>query len=136
MEPGAEKKPLTICLGSNVSDAAERVASALRWLKSVIDIQKSTAPYMTPPEGSDISGRPYYNALAKGLTDRSIEHLTAMLKRYESECGRTPGHKLSGKVIIDLDVVEYDNRVIDSVNYRSGYYRSGLHILNAVTSEN
>lgn len=133
MKNPAQMTSVTLCIGSNAPDAVARVGAALEWLSSVMLVSRHTGPYMTAPEGSDISGLPYCNALVDGLTVMTLEELTSAVKGYEARCGRLPEHKLSGKVTIDIDITVFGGSVVDPVNYNSGYYRIGLGMLHTVS---
>lgn len=131
----ASTSHVIFCLGSNAPDAATRVADALVWLSSTVTVTRATQPYMTDPEGSDIAGLPYCNAVAEGVTTLDLNTLADITKAYERRCGRLPGHKLSGQVVIDIDIVVFDNEVTDPANYNAGYFSKGIRMLDSATSD-
>lgn len=50
-------------------------------------------------------------------------------KAYERKRGRTPADKAEGKIIIDIDLVEYAGHVVDRQEYDSPHFRRGLSSL-------
>ena len=118
-----------LCLGSNMPEAATAVELAIRWLETILTDCRTTGPFATEPEGSDIAGRPYFNALVAGATTMDASQLISAAKEYERAHGRLPEHRSTGNVAIDIDLVIFDNVIVDDVNYRSAYFRKGMELL-------
>ena len=121
-------KSITISIGSNVENRAEEVSRALVWLRRFMPAGVETTPYETPteaPDGTTAAGT-YLNAVVYGTTAFDSAVLES---KYERKRGRTPADKAEGKIIIDIDLVEYAGRVVDRQEYDSPHFRRGLSSL-------
>lgn len=124
-------KSITISIGSNVENRAEEVSRALGWLRRFMPAGVETTPYETPteaPDGTTAAGT-YLNAVVYGTTAFDCAVLESKFKAYERKRGRTPADKAHGKIIIDIDLVEYAGRVVDRQEYDSPHFRRGLSSL-------
>jgi 2-amino-4-hydroxy-6-hydroxymethyldihydropteridine diphosphokinase len=102
-------------LGSNIGDRRARLESAIRALRadpSVRDLHVSSI-YETEPVGGPPGQRPYYNAAARLKTAYEPEELLKRLQAVERQLGRERRERW-GPRTIDLDLLLYENRVIDS----------------------
>lgn len=125
------QKPHTyyVSVGSNIPDAAVCVADALRFLDNLLDGCRCSDVYRTPPMG----GKPvadYTNAVACGESTLDPERMTAVLKEYERDCGRTREDSRRGVVVIDLDLVTADGQVLRPRDYEARHFRIGFGQLN------
>lgn len=104
-----------IGLGSNLGDRSATLLSALRRLEGEAGIRvlavssfHETEPVDGPP------GQPQFlNAAARLETDLAAEALLERLLAVEAELGRVRGERW-GPRTIDLDLLLYDQRVIES----------------------
>lgn len=116
-----------ISLGSNAPDREECMAGAMKWLATVIVGARFSRVYETP----EYSGRypAYFNCVAEGMTALDADTLNVMLKEYERSAGRTPESKLTGIVPIDIDIVEYGERLLRPVEFEREYFAIGYRQL-------
>lgn len=105
-----------IGLGSNLGDRAARIDRALAWLAAhpALQLVRCSAVVETAPWG--IEDQPMFlNAVAEIRTELEPEALLAELKRAERQLGRIdPGRRRWGPREIDLDILLYGERVVDS----------------------
>lgn len=113
-----------LSLGSNFGDREKNIEEAVRWLENRLkDIQRS-ANYETPEING--YGPPYYNSVIKGETDLSFDNLNSLLKDYEIKCGRTSEAKKRKEVIIDIDIVIWDKKIIREKDYFCNFFQIGF----------
>ena len=124
-------KSITISIGSNVENRAEEVSRALVWLRRFMPAGVYRTAYVSPtvgPDGTSAAGT-FLNAVVFGTTAVDCAVLESKFKAYERKRGRTPADKAEGKIIIDIDLVEYAGRVVDRQEYDSPHFRRGLSSL-------
>lgn len=122
---------VVICIGSNVPECRSEMDAAISWLlTSVIDAGGNhTLPYATVPEGNDAGAYPYLNAVMTGRTNLTCAELQNMFKRYEQTRGRNASDKGSKQIIIDIDLVCYDNEILRPADFNATYFRTGYRKL-------
>jgi len=101
-------------LGSNLGDSAvtlQRAAQALAALPATQLIDVSPL-FRTRPVGPQ-DQPDYLNAAAHLVTAIAPVELLAALKSIEQQLGRTPTRRW-GERIIDLDILDYENVILDS----------------------
>jgi len=107
-----EQKTVFIALGSNLQDRFENLRKAISHLPPRILPVICSSIYKTAPWG--YLDQPYFlNQVIQATTDLSPEELLIYLKGIEICMGRQPGIKL-GPRLIDLDILFYDNLVLNS----------------------
>lgn len=121
---------ITVCLGSNVPECQTEIRLALEWLASVFADMRHTLPYPTEPEGTNAGRTTYLNAVMEGTSILSKTDIESAFKAYEKKRGRVPAHKAEGRIIIDLDLVRYDNEVLRPDEFDTAYFQSGYHRLH------
>ena len=102
-----------ISIGSNLGDREENCRKAIKLLKeNGIAVKKQSRMYETEPWG--VKDQPkFINMAIEAETDKKPEELLRVLKEIEKEIGRKETAKW-GPRIIDLDILLYDNLVIDT----------------------
>lgn len=109
-----EQKTVFIALGSNLQDRFENLRKAISNLPPRILPVTCSPIYETAPWG--FLEQPYFlNQVIQATTDLSPEELLIYLKGIEIRMGRQSGIKL-GPRLIDLDILFYDNLVLNSLN--------------------
>jgi 2-amino-4-hydroxy-6-hydroxymethyldihydropteridine diphosphokinase len=103
-----------LSIGANLGD---RVATCLRALEALaahpnVELVQRSSLYETEPVGG-VEQPPFVNLAAELTTRLEPEALLRLLKATEVELGREPGIRW-GPRIIDLDLLVYDDRVIES----------------------
>lgn len=111
-----------ISIGSNLPDGAMYIERAFDYLnkcyKNVICSKIYSTPSVTVGDDSV-----YFNAVVR-CTINDINSLDYELKLYETQCGRIRGNK---NVVIDLDVVLADGRILRKRDFDSKYFQIGYN---------
>ena len=103
---------VTLAVGSNLGDRAENLRRARQALPPDFNIGACSRVYETEP--AYVRDQPrYYNQVCQATTQ--LEPLDALrrLKALEAQLGRVPSARF-GPRLIDLDLLFYDDRVLDS----------------------
>jgi 2-amino-4-hydroxy-6-hydroxymethyldihydropteridine diphosphokinase len=99
-------------LGSNLGDRLVNLRLAIGALPPQMEILAKSPVYETPPWGYAEQGA-FLNQVVKVETYLEPEPLLKHLKRLEVALGRVPSFP-NGPRSIDLDILFYDERVIES----------------------
>jgi 2-amino-4-hydroxy-6-hydroxymethyldihydropteridine diphosphokinase len=101
-----------IGIGSNLGDREKNCARAIELLRGKgITITKKSSLYETEPWG--IKDQPEFMNMAIAIeTDLNPHELLALLQKVEVQIGRKKSYQW-GPRLIDLDILLYDNIVID-----------------------
>lgn len=119
---------VVISIGSNI--CADINISAAK------DLLKEEFPkilFSTPIENDPIdfpypSGR-FTNQTAHFYTSNNLEEVCQKLKLIEAQLGRTHTKPFDGKVVIDLDLIIWNNIILKNVDYSRPYIQRGLEEL-------
>jgi len=105
-----------IGLGSNLGNRQANINKAIEYLKSnsQIKIEKISSIIETEPQGGPPQGK-FLNAVVKIKTSLAPQDLLRFLQDIEAKLGRTRLIR-NGPRTIDLDILLYDNKVIDEPN--------------------
>ena len=107
-----EDHSIFLSLGSNQGDRLANLNEAINRLPSKV-IPLSVSPvYETPPWGYE-EQPPFFNQVIHARTALSPTDLLSYLKMVEIELGRQPTFR-NGPRIIDLDILFYDQLVLDT----------------------
>ena len=101
-------------IGTNEGDRLEnisRAAQALAASGAIRLIQMATISE-TPPAGGPPQSD-YLNTVIEVDTRLSPQELLEHVKRLEQQLGRTPSPQRWGPRIIDVDILLYDDRIVD-----------------------
>jgi 2-amino-4-hydroxy-6-hydroxymethyldihydropteridine diphosphokinase len=101
-----------IALGTNLGDRSANLMDAIERMRPAVRILARSPIYETPPWG--YADQPYFlNQVIQGETMLEPVELLDLLKKIEAEMGRV---KLiqNGPRVIDLDILFYDDRIIES----------------------
>ena len=102
-----------IGLGSNKGDRLQNIDLALDHLKEKIVVEKISSFYLTEPV--EMKGGWFVNCVLEGKTEQPPEKLLHTLLEIEKKMGRVREKKKTSRVI-DLDLLFYEDAVIDKVN--------------------
>ena len=69
----------------------------------------------------------FYNQIALFTTTQSVDHVHSVLKQIEHAIGRREEHKLQEKILIDLDLIKFDDQVIKPQDFLRDYVRDGMN---------
>ena len=101
-----------LALGTNLGNRPVNLRMALEALPPQMRVLTKSPVYETPPWGFEEQPA-FLNQVAKVETYLDPEPLLRHLKRLETALGRVPSFK-NGPRLIDLDILFYDDLVIDS----------------------
>lgn len=100
-----------IGIGSNI-DAEENIAKMFRLLANDVEIIKVSSMVQTKPIGI-IEQDDYTNGAVRIWTEMDLKTLTLYLKKLEDRIGRDRNQKRFGPRNIDLDILIWNNTIID-----------------------
>lgn len=100
-----------IGIGSNI-DAEENIARMFRLLANDVEIIQVSELVQTKPIGI-IEQDDYTNGAVRIWTEMDLKTLTLYLKKLEDRMGRDRSQKRFGPRNIDLDILIWNNTIID-----------------------
>jgi 2-amino-4-hydroxy-6-hydroxymethyldihydropteridine diphosphokinase len=100
-------------LGANIGNREANLRTALRDLTRMARVEAVSSLYETDPIGS-VPQPAFYNAACRIETGLEPESLLRFLKSVEHEIGRRPSRPAGGPRPIDLDILLYEDRVLQS----------------------
>ena len=102
-------------LGANIGNREANLRMALRGLTRMARVEAVSSLYETDPIGS-VQQPAFYNAVCRIETGLEPMSLLRFLKSLEHEIGRRPGGPTGGPRSIDLDILLYEDRVLESAD--------------------
>ena len=123
---------IILSIGSNTSDALEKVAETCGWLLDGADGHLSKTRVSTTYTTPEHSGRypDYINAVAHAYSDSSADKLISLFKHREQQAGRTIESKQTGLVPLDIDLLVYGDTVLRPHDMSRDHTIIGLRQLN------
>jgi 2-amino-4-hydroxy-6-hydroxymethyldihydropteridine diphosphokinase len=103
-----------IALGSNIGNREANLRMALRGMTRMTRVEAVSSLYETDAIGPEQP--PYFNAACRIDTGLEPESLLRFLKALEHEIGRRPGGPHWGPRPIDLDILLYSDRVLETAD--------------------
>ena len=97
-----------IAVGSN-NGAAGHVEKAVSIMRENFDVLKMSRQLSTEPIGMPQGTPAFVNMIVICHCDIDTDHLTALLKEIERQCGNTPEKRKHGIVSVDLDLLMFDD---------------------------
>ena len=111
-----------LSLGTNIGNRAQNLETALEELSKFVNIIKKSKIYETKPV--DYKDQPsFLNMAVKIETKLSARELIAKLQKVENKIGRIKKIK-KGPRIIDLDILYYNNEIINEPNLKIPHPRA------------
>lgn len=110
-----------LLLGSNVPDRESRLDAAIDRLADVSVVTSRSQVYVSPDRSG--LGEPYANIAVQCDTEMDIDGFREFAAQVETRLGRTPQSKSEGVMPVDIDLVEWDGRVVSPGDYASQQYR-------------
>lgn len=101
-----------LSLGSNIDDRQSFLKGAVDKLRNKIDDISLSSVYETEPWGN-VDQENFLNMCLRGETSLTPDALLNFIKSIEKDLGRSHNQKW-GPREIDIDILFYDNQVIDS----------------------
>jgi 2-amino-4-hydroxy-6-hydroxymethyldihydropteridine diphosphokinase len=111
-----------IGIGSNI-EADYHIAEMLRLLSADVEIVLVSKMVQTKPIGI-AEQHDYTNGAVKILTEMDIEELSIFLKQLEDQMGRDRSQKKFGPRNIDLDILIWNNTVVDPDYFTREFLRN------------
>ena len=110
-----------IGIGSNI-EAEYHIPQMLKLLDAHFSVVKVSSMIQTKAIG--LSGQPdYTNGAVRILTEMEMEDLAAFLKQLEDQMGRDRTQPKFGPRNIDLDIMVWNNKVVDPDYYTRDFLR-------------
>lgn len=106
------KHTIYLALGTNLGERLENLRTAIQSMPPEIQVLEESHIYETPPWGYEDQPS-FLNMVIKAETDLKPESLLTYLKQLEVELGREQNFRW-GPRLIDLDILFYDDLVIDT----------------------
>ncbi|WP_158602640.1 2-amino-4-hydroxy-6-hydroxymethyldihydropteridine diphosphokinase [Proteiniphilum sp. X52] len=119
---------ILLSIGSNTF-AKTNIDKAKRMLLFLFPDIVFSEPILTEPE-DDKYAYLFRNVLAKANTEMSPEEVIDKIKQTERAVGRTPRDKYLGRMIIDIDLIQYDGRILRPQDYERDYVQQLLPTLS------
>ncbi len=101
-----------IGLGANIGNRESNLRMALRAMTRLARVEAVSSLYESEPVGPEQPS--FYNAVCRIETGLEPQSLLRFLKNLEHEIGRRPGGPKWGPRPIDLDIVLYEERVLET----------------------
>lgn len=114
IEPGT---PVALGLGSNLGDRRAHLAFGRRRATRWVDRLRCSSLYETEPRERP-DQPPFLNACCVGVTTLPAEALLERCREIERTAGRGPGGERFGPRTLDLDLLLYGDRIIDTRRLR------------------
>lgn len=108
-----------LSIGTN-TDACFNLKQAIDSLHCYFPKIQFTNATESEPYGAVFNG-PFLNTLAYVETNMSKNEIRLCFKSIEKNMGREPTHKAEGKVIIDIDLIQWDNEILKPEDFKRGY---------------
>ncbi len=101
-----------IALGTNLGERIDNLRAAIELMAPDVIVLAKSHVYETPPWGYE-DQPPFLNMVVKAETDLEPEELLTYLKQIEAGLGREKSIRW-GPRLIDLDILFYDDLIIDT----------------------
>ncbi len=105
----------------------------LRRAKCILQIQYPTISFTCDTESKpygEVYEDYFLNTLGFFESDLNKNDLILHFKDIEKNMGRSPVHKTEGKVIIDIDLIKWDNEIVKPEDFKRNYILDLLQFVN------
>jgi 2-amino-4-hydroxy-6-hydroxymethyldihydropteridine diphosphokinase len=104
-----------LCLGSNLGKREENLCQALTLLSLKVNLGEISSVYETKPVG--YKEQPLFlNLVCRIATNLPPEELLHLAKDIETRMGRVPSGQINAPRPIDIDILFYDNKIMETPN--------------------
>lgn len=114
-------------LGSN-RDKEKNMARAADYLRDRFLSLRCSPAVSTPPVGCP-GAEPFLNQVAVAYTPFGPDEVRHILKQIESALHRTPADKQNGTIPIDIDLLQWNDRVLKPGDWERPYIVDGVRSL-------
>lgn len=121
---------ILLSIGSNTF-AKTNIDKAKRMLSFLFPDIVFSEPILTEPEDDKYTYL-FRNVLAQANAEMPVEEVIDKIKQTERAVGRSPRDKYLGRVIIDIDLIRFDDQILRPDDYERGYVQQLLTILPAI----
>lgn len=111
-----------IGIGSNI-EADRNITEMLRILTAKVEIVQVSQMVQTKPIGIEEQAE-YTNGAVRIRTEMNLETLSLYLKMLEDQMGRDRSQKKFGPRNIDLDILIWNNAIVDPDYYTRDFLRN------------
>ncbi len=116
-----------LSIGSNINPE-ENIRKTLIFLKQKVDVTGISSWVRTTPIGIT-NQADFINGAVRIRTAISQQALTQYLKHLEDKLGRDRSLPKFGPRVIDLDIVVWNNKIIDNDYYTRDFIKNAVHEL-------
>lgn len=118
---------ILLSIGSNTF-ARTNIDKAKRMLSYLFPSIVFSAPILTEPDDEKYTYL-FRNLLAQAHTNMSPEEVIDKIKQTERAVGRTPRDKYLGKMVIDIDLIQFNDNILRPQDYEKEYIQQLLPTL-------
>jgi GTP cyclohydrolase-4 len=108
-----------LCLGSNLGKREENLCQALTLLSLKVNPEEVSSVYETEPVpilNRDKEQPLFLNLVCRIITNLPPEELLHLAKDIETRMGRVPNGQINSPRPIDIDILFYDNKIMETQN--------------------
>jgi len=108
-----------LCLGSNLGEREENLCQALTSLSLKVNLDEVSSIYETEPVPIQNRGKEqplFLNLVCRITTNLPPEELLHLVKDIETRMGRVPSGQINSPRPIDIDIIFYDNKIMETQN--------------------
>ena len=106
-------------LGSNLGEREENLRQALTLLSLKVNLGEVSSIYETEPvpiQNRDKEQPLFLNLVCRITTNLPPEELLHLAKEIETKMGRVPSGQINSPRPIDIDILFYDNKIMETQN--------------------
>ena len=118
---------VVIAIGSN-TEASTSIHHCLEVLEGLLSDFQSTSILTTAPIG--MSSGPFLNCLVMGTSELEYEELRHRLQYIEHQCGNRKSLRRKGMIVMDIDILCYDNTRHHHADWNREYVKELLKELH------
>lgn len=121
MNNTSKEHNIIIAVGTNTRQE-ENLQKAKTLIKKKFKEVKFSSALWTQPIG--INSDVFLNALASAKTSKNIKETTSVLKEIETNCGNTRAQRDKGIIIMDLDLMAFDEEKLHNNDWERTYIKA------------
>ncbi|MCD7913858.1 MAG: 2-amino-4-hydroxy-6-hydroxymethyldihydropteridine diphosphokinase [Tannerellaceae bacterium] len=119
---------LLLCLGSN-KNKVKNIELASQKLYSCLEQVKFSDIIESRPLNSESEVESYLNRLALAYTSLSLSQTLFLFKELEKELGWKPEDKFRKSIPIDIDLLQWNEKILKEEDIKREYVINGLQSL-------